>query len=171
MEDEVGISVSSRHRVHPKLLHKEHLVRVLLGWSWPNEYRKANNDLGKNISPSLFGRALATHSERWRMKSKKNSFSGMLKILSAIFTNRLKPWHTKKVIFVLLFLFCFLIRKILLRNLSGNQVELLNQGFAEILSSRGGLDQDCLDFDFLWNWRKNVFACQWKLTSSVSSGK
>ena len=31
MEDEVGISVSSRHRVHPKLLHKEHLVRVLLG--------------------------------------------------------------------------------------------------------------------------------------------
>ena len=63
------------------------------------------------------------------------------------------------------------LRRILLRNLSGHQVELLNQGFAEILSSRGGLDQDCLDFDFLWNWRKNVFACQWKLTSSVSSGK
>ena len=41
------------------------------------------------------------------------------------------------------------LRRILLRNLSGHQVELLNQGFAEILSSRGGLDQDCLDFDFL----------------------
>ena len=40
------------------------------------------------------------------------------------------------------------LRRILLRNLSGHQVELLNQGFAEILSSRGGLDQDCLDFDF-----------------------
>ena len=38
--------------------------------------------------------------------------------------------------------------RILLRNLSGHQVELLNQGFAEILSSRRGLDQDCLNFDF-----------------------
>ena len=35
MENQVGISIPSRHRINPKLLHKEHLVGVLLGGPCP----------------------------------------------------------------------------------------------------------------------------------------
>ena len=91
VEDEVCIFISARHDIGPQFPHEKNLIWIVGSCSW-NMMLLALYLLMGIILPSLAGRAFFIHSVRLRMKSKKNSPSGTLIALSAIFTKILKPW-------------------------------------------------------------------------------